>query len=129
MITVKILVDNKEIESIDLHDGNNKGDLISKEKVKDIVRSGISTDTEADKEYVYGLIDSIPSADVRPNTHGHWKRRTYIGNHETVTMNVCSECGKEFGWDVETGIAISDNNFCPNCGANMREPKGEKGTE
>lgn len=74
-------------------------------------------------------IESAPSADVRPNTHGHWKKRTYIGNHETVTMNVCSECGKEFGWDIETGISIGDNNFCPNCGADMREPKGEKGTE
>ena len=78
-------------------------------------------------EQIVSLIEGLSSADVRPNIHGHWKRRTYIGNHETVTMNVCSECGKEFGWDVETGIAISDNNFCPNCGADMRKPKGEKG--
>lgn len=73
------------------------------------------------------IAEGMDSADVRPNIHGHWKRRTYIGNHETVTMFVCSECDKEFGWDIETGIAISDNNFCPNCGADMREPKGEKG--
>lgn len=37
MTTVKILVDNKEIESIDLHDGNNKGDLISKQAVNTLV--------------------------------------------------------------------------------------------
>ena len=31
MTTVKILVDNKEIESIDLYDGNHKGHWISNE--------------------------------------------------------------------------------------------------
>ena len=76
--------------------------------------------------YKYDDIHSIPSADVRPNIHGHWKRRTHIGNHETVTMYVCSECDTEFGWDIETGIPMNDNNFCPNCGADMREPKREK---
>lgn len=32
MITIKILVDNKEIESIDLYDGNHKGEWIPVEK-------------------------------------------------------------------------------------------------
>lgn len=92
-------------------------EYISKKNVREIILNQPSR---------YDMLENVksaPSADVRPNIHGHWKRRTYIGNHETVTMNVCSECGKEFGWDIETGIAISDNNFCPNCGADMREPK------
>lgn len=87
-----------------------------------ITHGDVISDTTA-----VNVIKSIPSADVRENKHAYWKKRTYIGNHKTVTMNVCSECDKEFGWDIETGISISDNNFCPNCGADMREPKGEKG--
>lgn len=107
-------------------------EYISREELIDRLRK---TELSADqirmlvypKEAVVGAIYDCTSADVRPNIHGYWKRRTYIGNHETVTMFVCSECDKEFGWDIETGIAISDNNFCPNCGAYMREPKEEKG--
>lgn len=78
-------------------------EYISKEKVKGFVRSGISTDTEADKEYVCSFIDSIPSADVRENIHGHW-----IATSECDT---CSECH----FKVVAGF-----NFCPHCGADMR---------
>lgn len=87
-------------------------EYISRESVKDIVRSGISTDTEADKEYVYGLIDSIPSADVRPNIHGHWGRRI-VDNGFNADW-VCSECGHREYTD------FIHMNFCPNCGADMR---------
>lgn len=68
MTTVKILVDNIEIESIDLNDGNHKGDLISRQAVKDIILGGVSTDTDVDKEYVCGLIDSLPPVENK----GEW---------------------------------------------------------
>lgn len=38
-------------------------DLIDRDKAKEIIRSGVSTDTDADKDYVCGLIDAIPSAE------------------------------------------------------------------
>ena len=39
-------------------------ELISKQAVKDIILGGVSTDTDADKEYVCGLIDNLPSVDI-----------------------------------------------------------------
>ena len=90
-------------------------EYISKEKVKGFVRSGISTDTEADKEYVCAFIDSIPSADVRENIHGHWIRVTDKVGH---LVWECDKCG----WQKRLWT-----NYCPDCGADMREPIGEKG--
>lgn len=56
-----------------------------------------------------------PTIDVRKNIHGHW---TNDG-----IMFQCSECGMRFDVDAMYW------NGCPNCGADMREPKEEKGTE
>ena len=39
-------------------------ELISRQAVKDIIFGGVSTDTDADKEYVCGLIDNLPSVDI-----------------------------------------------------------------
>lgn len=83
-------------------------EYISKETIKGIVQNGISTDTEADKEYVCALIDSLPSADVRENIHGHWE--VGFGN----TWCSCSEC---------SGNGSTNWSYCPWCGADMREPK------
>ena len=49
-------------------------------------------------------IRNIPSADVQPVVHGEW----------TVTSMYikCSECGEAF--------MLIPQNFCPNCGADMR---------
>ena len=93
-------------------------EYISKEKVKGFVRSGISTDTEADKEYVCAFIDSIPSADVRENIHGHWEPK-YPTREEMIYCQeryFCSNC-KNY---VVDRIARLEFNFCPNCGADMR---------
>ena len=53
----------------------------------------------------YTRLKSVPSADVRENVHGHWRKMNYDLGYE------CSECGWEASnpWD-----------FCPNCGADMR---------
>lgn len=80
-------------------------------------------------------ICDIPSADVQPIKHGHWvKKHRHRGgyrqvtgkkpmSYETHTITIderyeiddlyCSECGK-LNESVFT-------NFCPNCGADMRE--------
>lgn len=61
---------------------------------------------------------SALSADVRPNIHATWEKVSadkYIqsGNYRYR----CSMCGE---------LTIGEPNFCPTCGADMREPKGEK---
>ena len=63
-------------------------------------------------------IKSIPAADVRPVVHGHW-----IGTKEAEDMGdimkefTCSVCGC-CEWDCTESESF---NFCPNCGADMRE--------
>ena len=81
-------------------------EYISKEEVKGFVRSGISTDTEADKEYVCAFIDSIPPADVRPIIHGHWEE----DGHGHIICKACKEAN----------VSTWKSRFCPMCGADMR---------
>lgn len=64
-------------------------DCISRQAVKDIICSGVSIDTDADKEYVYELIDKLPS--VTPKGKTGWI---------PVTKRVPQEC-----------IHTYDNNF------------------
>lgn len=57
---------------------------------------------------ISGVIESFPAADVRPVRRGKWV-------HEGSDVWRCSEC--DYGimpWNA--GV-----NFCPNCGAEMRE--------
>lgn len=59
-------------------------------------------------EQIASLIEELPSADVRPNIHGHWK--VGFGN----TWCSCPEC---------SGNGSTNWSYCPWCGADMR---GEK---
>lgn len=53
------------------------------------------------------LIESVPAANVRPAVRGRWLHETEIEGH---ACGECSACHK---------IRVIDN-FCPNCGADMR---------
>ena len=53
-------------------------------------------------------IRSIPAADVRPVRRGRWITRPYMMGQ----TEYCSRCGENYG---------RKHNFCPNCGADMRE--------
>lgn len=77
-------------------------DLISRQAVKDIILGGVSTDTNADKEYVCGLIDNIPSVENK----GEW-----ILKCEFPIRWECSHCHAS---------SYERLNYCPNCGADMR---------
>lgn len=85
-------------------------DFISREAVKQLLRMEMKFSLEA----MVADSEVIPSADVRPNIHGHWK--VGFGN----TWCSCSEC---------SGNGSINWSYCPWCGVDMREPKGEKGTE
>jgi hypothetical protein len=55
------------------------------------------------------VIKSIPSADVRENIHARWE-----DGH-------CSNCHVFIPDDLRTVLRdYCDNDFCPNCGADMR---------
>ena len=59
-------------------------------------------------------IETLPSADVVERKHGEWIN-VYCG--EVWVEQYCSECG------VVIEDEPMDYNFCPNCGADMRERK------
>lgn len=55
-------------------------------------------------------IDSIPAADVRPVVRATWRRYSpFTDTYE------CSNCGEQV---IDKQFRT---NFCPNCGADMRE--------
>lgn len=62
-------------------------------------------------------INSIPAADVREVTRGKW----IVETHQTYFEVRCSECGAKSVAEVMPHDTISFANFCPNCGADMRE--------
>lgn len=64
-------------------------------------------------EAVNQTINSITDADVRPVVRGIW------GDDDC-----CTNCGEEADYNWERGIHYYSN-FCPNCGADMREEQDE----
>lgn len=91
---------------------------INAEKLKEILKREkfLNDDKYIDEELPGGYehktirecIDEMPSADVRENKHGEWKpERTRFGFY-------CNKCKMYSYWAT---------NFCPNCGADMRERK------
>ena len=57
-------------------------------------------------------ISAISPADVRENTHGKWvKHKDEIAEAWGIIGYKCSICGR----------VSARTNFCPNCGADMRE--------
>ena len=58
------------------------------------------------------MLDTIlsqPTIDAEPVLHGKWIEKSTGGEH----FDCCSKCGY-VEWDAPT-------NYCPNCGADMRE--------
>lgn len=55
-------------------------------------------------------VEQLPAADVRPVVRGQWKR---VDPRSTVVTFRCSECNYY--------AHMNATNFCPNCGADMRE--------
>lgn len=73
-----------------------------------------------DEEQVKDLIDEQPTADVRENVKGEWQVREEIENNCYIVR--CSNCHAKVrvGGNVLYDSKIELNNFCPNCGADMR---------
>lgn len=68
-------------------------------------------------------IEAVPPADVRPVVRGRWKPKmhpmisgelTHVKDEWYGEVYICDQCGFEM---------IGTENFCPNCGADMREDK------
>ncbi len=60
-------------------------------------------------EDIIDQLDYVPAADVRPVVRGKWGTDRF-----KMERMICSECGVVLEWS-------KINNFCPNCGADMRK--------
>ena len=66
------------------------------------------------------FIDAQPTIDPTPVRRGHWEKITGMAPPEFHGHYACSICG----WcdkRLTTLRREMDYNFCPNCGADMRE--------
>lgn len=89
-------------------------DYISRKEFENRIKPYDTSDSmdKALYNFVHNTLICCPSADVRENIHGEWKRISPAGIYE------CSCCGQ----DVMTSD-IECYKFCHGCGADMR---GEK---
>ena len=90
------------------------GDYISRKALFHAVEDYASTHPVMNDNELFTLFCSVPAADVRPVVRVRWKAKDF----HTVP---CSECG--FDMDIMTvdDHVLNHANFCPNCGADMRE--------
>ena len=72
-------------------------------------------------DYAINIVNDQPTADVRENVHGEWEYKDVGGWH-------CSRCGSQAPfWCFATTQNLA--NFCPNCGADMRERREDENLE
>lgn len=64
----------------------------------------------------FDVVEALPAADVRPVVRGKWERMSDNDVFGDIHCK-CSACGEDWwqgpGW-------FRHANFCPNCGADMR---------
>lgn len=63
---------------------------------------------------VIHIVDGQPTILAKPVVHGEW---VFIGDYDSR----CSVCGEEYCIGPD-----EDYNYCPNCGADMRERKDDE---
>lgn len=67
-------------------------------------------------------IEAAPTIEAKPVVHGEWTviEDDYLG----LTLIRCSLCDEEWSFEVDADdLELINYNFCPNCGADMRERK------
>ena len=80
----------------------------------------------------YEKMQSIPAADVRTVVRGKWEdvEVTYVADKTTlpferISSMRCNRCNKYHTEIYYYGNPTEMANFCPNCGADMREESNE----
>lgn len=67
------------------------------------------------------ILRDVPAADVRPVVRGKWVEHTHILYDGKPGYSIeCTACHEVFT-EVDLREKPSKYNFCPNCGADMRE--------
>lgn len=76
-----------------------------------------------DRHIAQGMVEDAPTVDAAPVVHGEWEECDWVeydGHVACVRYPKgalrCSECYNAFKKDL-----LWKNNFCPNCGSDMRK--------
>ncbi len=72
------------------------------------------------------VMSATPSADVQPVRRGKW---IIVDQGDTACLVECDQCGMHYivANDVfDEWLASENRNYCPKCGAYMREKNGEE---
>lgn len=85
-------------------------EYIRREDAKDALQEKVFHNLTDEFYGAMQAIDELPSADVAPVIHAHWR---WMPNHDVI----CSKCQ----YVLPSGSPVSDFRFCPYCGAKMDE--------
>ena len=90
-------------------------DLISQEALLKAIGTDAETDGNQRAAQVLECILTAPIVDAVPVVHGRWEQGDVYDFGD-----VCSRC------DYDSALIPCHLNYCPNCGARMDLPEGEK---
>lgn len=93
----------------------NENDLIRRADAIEFINSGISLDTDADREYATEMLKNIPPAEA---VQGEWIVIEHCSNEYGFRKWIEIEC--PFCGERPTYENLDSMNFCPNCGARMK---------
>ena len=100
-------INKTKFEELMRKKARNNFDLYYADKSKHYHDNAIGYNMAADEAH------DFPAEDVQPVKVGHWITNPYMLNRQK-----CSECGF---WSDD----LQADNYCPACGADMREKEGE----
>jgi hypothetical protein len=84
--------------------------------LEDAKEALIGWETDPTDEEIEWTLDQLSKVDAVEVKHGRW-----VMPKESYGL-VCSVCGGSC-WYYDYDQTIGDSNYCPNCGADMRERK------
>ena len=84
---------------------------------RDCVHSNGKKCEDCEYQDCINFINEVEAADVQPVKRGHWE--LIDGQEKWIQGYTCSECGQV--------VVTYECNFCPHCGADMREHEAIKG--
>lgn len=98
--------------------------LIDADALKARLKIGTNTATYSDycngycdaRQVDLDAIDAAPTIEAEPVRHGRWNEKGH-----------CGCCGYDMGSRVDKWTNVFTLQFCPNCGADMREGGADNG--
>lgn len=91
---------------------------IDKDVVLKDIRDAFSVRVTAPEKIIVGIIRQIPTADVQEVKFGEWLAPQKVNPFYDWR---CSVCGCEEYRQVDSQGKYRRMNYCPNCGAKMKE--------